>query len=230
MARAIFLAVCCAALVSAVSYSRGPAAPAPAAQRQACDERPTVTSPPDQGQTLECAGLPSHLAPAGSEAAAWNIGGNRTLVVWRTSSGSGLGIWRRSHGAWKRLLQRRRSTFIHFGISLGDVTGDGRTDVLATEASGGSGFCGMRVVFRVEADRAARLFRRHACELHSELRDGLLLFREPVGDCPSPAGGAHCYGGVRLTIRGWAGRRLVIDRTVVSCFRRGRSTTRSCAR
>ncbi len=184
------------------------------------------------GVSLECARLPGDLVPADAEAAAWPLAGDRALVVWRTTDGraSGLGIWRRRQGSWVRLLERRRPAFIQYAISLGDVTGDGRTDVLATETSGGSGGCGQRVAFRVEADRAARLFSRYACETASELRDGLLLFREPIGACPFRRPTAHCYGGVRLTIRGWSGPRVVVDRTIVRCLRSGLQPNRRCQR
>ena len=50
-----------------------------------------------------------------------------------------------------------------FTLLQGKAQFDGCSEaLLATEASGGTGNCGMRVVFRVEADRAAPLFRRNA--------------------------------------------------------------------
>ena len=198
---------------------------------QACEERPTVGNGADPGSTLACLRLPQCLVPADAEAAAWRLGGRRFVVVWHTyDAGSGLAIWRRSRdGSWERLLERRRPTAVDHSTSLDDVTGDGRVDVLTSEASG-SGACGARIAFRVEAGRAARLFRRHTCELDSELRDGLLWFREPIGDCPDARNPTHCSGGMRITIRGWSGAQLVFDRTIVRCLRRGLAPSRGCRR
>src|SRR2546423_1794035 len=76
---------------------------------------------------------------------------------------------------------------------------------------------------------ASTLCRRYVCETDAELHDGLLWFREPIGDCPYSAR-AHCYGGVRLLIRGWAGRRIVVDQTITRCFRASLEPRRNCRR
>jgi len=151
-------------------------------------------------------------------------------VVWSTHHASGLAVWKRARRSWSRLLDRRRAMRVSYGIWVDDVTADGRPDVLANEWNGGSGGCGTRVAFRVEGNRVALLFRRYTCELDAELRDGLLWFREPVGSCPFEGGRAHCHAGTRLTILGWTGSRLTVDRTVTRCRFRGFDPERDCRR
>jgi hypothetical protein len=155
----------------------------------------------------------------------------RFLVVWRGDRSSGIAIGRRTGGAWERLLDDRRPFRTTFSISIDDVTGDGRPDVAANEENG-SGACGERVAFRVEAERVTPLFRRdHDCESDLALRDGLLWFREPIGECQyGPNGSPHCYGGVRLTIRGWDADDVVLDETIVRCLRSWLDAKRECRR
>ncbi len=205
--------------------------PTGAATAPACDERPPLGHGLDPPSTLECLQVPRRLVPGDAEAAAWMLGGRRFAVVWRTyGGGSGFAIWRRARdGSWDRLLERRRPTALDYAISVDDVTGDGRADVLSNE-SRGSGGCGPRIVFGVGAERVRRLFGRSTCELDSELQDGLLWFREPIGDCPVRGRAAHCYGGVRITVRGWSGDRIVVDREIVRCLRARLDPGRDCRR
>jgi hypothetical protein len=197
----------------------------------ACEELPALGHGSDAPSTLECLQIPRRLVPDDAEAAAWMLGVRHFVVAWREhGAGSGVAVWRRSRGgSWDRLLERRRPTALQYAISVDDVTGDGRLDLLASEQEG-SGGCGPRIAFRVEAGRVTRLFRRSTCELDSDLRDGLLWFREPIGDCPDPGRAAHCHGGVRITIRGWSGDRLVVDRVIVRCLRQRLDPGRGCRR
>jgi hypothetical protein len=197
-----------------------------------CEECPALGHGLAPPATLECLQVPRRLVPDGSEAAAWALGVRRFAVVWRSpASGSGFAVWSRTRaGSWDRLVERRRETaMLNYSVSVDDVTGDGRLDALANESEG-SGGCGAREAFRVEADRATRLFRRSACELDSDLRDGLMWFREPIGECTDRGGSVHCHGGVRITMRGWSGDRLVADRVIVRCLRQRLDPARGCRR
>lgn len=110
-------------------------------------------------------------------------------------------------------------------VGLDDVTQDGRTDVLL-ENEHGSGGCGDRFVLGVGGRHVHELFRCATCETSSRLHDGLLFFTAPVGTCVNR--NVHCHAGVRLIIRGWSGRRLVVDRTIVSCRRPTPDPRRGC--
>ncbi|HEX8086087.1 MAG TPA: hypothetical protein VF529_17470 [Solirubrobacteraceae bacterium] len=221
-------ATCCAALFIAA----GCGSPARDATGQSACPRPSNAGFEVDGgraQSLRCSGLPRRLAPQGAEATVWVLGTRRYLVVWRADRSSGVAVWRRTGGAWERLLDHRRPFRDSYSLSIHDVTADGRLDVLVNELNG-SGACGERVAFRVEPARVTPLFRRDGvCEVESELRDGLLWFREAIGDCPyardlSP----HCYGGVRLTIRGWNGDDVVVEQTIVRCLRSRLDPARGC--
>jgi hypothetical protein len=237
--------ILCATMTGTVAYVVGsretgsvrrlppppPSREASADPRPECQTRPTIAYGFQMGASLACLRVPRRLLPEGAnEAAAWSLGEQFFLVVWGTGSSSGLAVWRRIRGSWVRLLDRRRSIDVRYGISLDDVTGDGRLDVLANEWDGGSGGCGTRVLFRIDRERVKLLFRRYTCELDAELRDGLLWFREPIGDCPHARGAAHCYAGIRLTIRGWTEDRIAVNRTIIRCELRGFDPRRNCRR
>jgi hypothetical protein len=179
-----------------------------------------------KGRRLGCLKLPRRLVPAQSTPAGWNIGGGRFLLVGDIGPqrSQGYAIWRRDGRDWRR-MHSEDGVDGGYEVGLGDVTEDGRTDVLLENAHG-SGGCGDRIVLGVGPTEVTELFRRSTCELNARLQDGLLLFREPVGPCRPVH--AHCWAGVRLTVRGWSGRRVVVDRTVLSCRRGSLTQRRGC--
>src|SRR4051794_36132895 len=192
MRRLAALAVCCALLAGAASHAVGArdatrqarpsrASADPAGRPNECDRHPPSFVSGNDAHTLKCFHLPDRLVPAKSDAAAWSLGGGRFLVAWRSDEKvSGLRIWRRADASWTRLFNQDKSPPVDYGVSLDDITGDGRTDVLANESNGGSGGCGNRFAFGVDTDRVDPLFRRYVCETDAELHDGLLWFREPI--------------------------------------------------
>jgi hypothetical protein len=182
--------------------------------------------------TLRCFGLPRRLAPAGADAVAWRVDRRTFVVTWRRAKESGYRVWRQRDGRWRRLFERPHLwSDGPTSVSLDDVNADGRRDVLIQGVSG-SGVCGVRDVLAIGATRVTSLFHRNSeCEQYSELRHGLLYYRKAIGPCPEASGErAHCYGGVRTTVRGWSGARVVTDRTVVRCLRRNLDPRRNCRR
>jgi hypothetical protein len=99
-------------------------------------------------------------------------------------------VWQRRGRAWTKLFERASLPDGANGISLEDVTQDGRRDVLV-QGLAGSGLCGARDVLAVEARRVRPLILRTGCEVTSELRGGLVYLREALGSCPVAR--AHCY-------------------------------------
>ena len=187
----------------------------------------TSTGRSEPGRRLSCLRLPRRLVPAGSTPAGWDLGGGRFVLVGDIGPrrSYGYAIWRRDGSGWRRMGGEHDLSGGGYEVAFGDVTQDGRTDVLL-ENSSGSGGCGDRFVLGVGQTRVTELFRRSTCEVSSRLQDGLLLFREPVGTCRTYS--VHCWAGVRLTIRGWSGRRLVVNRTVLSCRRASVTPRRGC--
>jgi hypothetical protein len=143
------------------------------------------------------------------------LGATQVVVQWTGATSSGFAIWRRTGRSFAREYVERAFESDGYQFSQDDVTQDGLADLLVSEGTG-SGDCGPRVVLEVQRTRVVPLFRHDACEEQSSIRDGLLTFREPVGECRSAE--VHCYSGVRLTILGWNGSSIDVDRTIVRCF------------
>jgi hypothetical protein len=184
--------------------------------------------------SLACFGLPSRLAPGGigSEKTAWRLDRRTFLVTWIDFEKSGYLVWQRRGGRWRRLFEQ--PTFGPdggAGVQLADVNRDGRRDALI-EGAAGSGGCGVRDVLAIGKTHVTLLFHRaNGCEVYSELRGGLLRFRETIGPCPAGTQTTtHCYGGVRTIVRGWSGRRVVVDRSFVRCVHPGLDPRRGCRR
>ena len=158
------------------------------------------------------------------------------LIDWHLPSGpTGLGtnvleIWRAAASGWTRIYERRRPGWIRIEVEADDVTNDGIPDALVTHWNGGTGYCGDRLLLSFQSGRVHELFRRNYCERKPEIVNGMLLVGEPIGDCPHPSGGAHCYGGLRTQVLGWDGRKRVVNRTFVRCFRQVFRPERLCRR
>jgi hypothetical protein len=196
----------------------------------------------DQGASLGCFHLPSSWKPRdASEAWAWFIppgyvfatgrrlrGPQTYLVAWNGQH-SGFAFRRRRNEHWQQAVRVRAPSGSTLPtVSLGDVTADGRTDVLVEGWEGGSGYCGDRTVFAVTRATIRRLFNHYACEQHSSFEDGFLYFREPLHGCGLRYS-AHCYRGVRITIRGWAGTRPTTHEVLTRCYLRRFDPAHECA-
>ncbi|HEY1539752.1 MAG TPA: sialidase family protein [Solirubrobacteraceae bacterium] len=182
--------------------------------------------------SLACFGLAPRLAPGGtgSEKTAWRLDRRTFLVTWVDFKKSGYLVWQRRGGRWRRLFEQ--PSFGPDGgaaVQLADVNRDGRLDALI-EGEAGNGGCGVRDVLAIGRTRVGLLFHRaNGCEVYSELRDGLLRFRETIGPCPAGTQTTHCYGGVRTIVRGWSPR-VVVDRSFVRCVHPGLDPRRGCRR
>jgi hypothetical protein len=185
--------------------------------------------PPSQGAaagySLPCARVPDRLIPRGAEGTAMGLGATQIVVRWTGTTSSGFAIWRRTAHGFAREYVQESDESDGYQFLQDDVTQDGLADLLVSEGIG-SGDCGPRLVLGVQRTRVVPLFRHDACELQSSMQDGLLTFREPVGHCRSS--GAHCYSGIRLTIRGWNGSRIDLNHTIVRCFLPSRPGSRGC--
>jgi len=184
------------------------------------------------GGTIRCFGLPRRLVPASARTRVYELDARTYLVVFDLNKRAGYRVWQRRDGRWQRLFDRKIWTGPELEVTVSDVTQDQRSDVLLQGVSG-SGGCGPRDLLSIERERlVALLLHDNECEVMSELTaDGLLLSREIIGPCPEPTGPrAHCYGGVRTTIRASSGRRLTTDRRIVRCVARDLDPERNCRR
>jgi hypothetical protein len=179
------------------------------------------------------AGLPmSELAPSGARTHAWRLparrGGPFLLVAWhrpderkerheKNSRTRGVIVWHRRRETWMMVYARRHPWWVRLWVDRGDVTGDGRTDVLLSEENGGTGGCGVRRVLAPSPLRAREIYRRHLCEAYVAIEDGALSVNEAIGPCPYPEGRAHCAGGRKRSELGWDGVALRPVRVTIEC-------------
>jgi hypothetical protein len=189
-------------------------------------------------------GIPiGDLAPTESSTHAWWLpaqrGGPFLLVAWHRSDEEkerqelnsrtrGVILWHRRHKTWRMVYARRHPWWIHLWLDRGDVTGDGRTDVLLSEENGGSGGCGVRRVLAPLPGRAREIFRRHLCEAQVALEDGAVIVNEAIGPCPYPEGSAHCFGGRKTSELRWNGAKLRPVRVTIECAFPRLDPSRSC--
>ena len=179
------------------------------------------------------AGIPiGQLAPAETDTEAWWLparrGGPYLLVAWHrpderkerhdeNSRTRGVIVWHRRRETWKLVYARRHPWWVHLGVDRGDVTGDGRADVLLSEENGGTGGCGVRRVLAPSPRRAREIYRRHLCEGYVRIEDGALVVDEAIGPCPVPDGSAHCFGGRKTSELHWNGVALRPARVTIEC-------------
>jgi hypothetical protein len=148
------------------------------------------------------------------------------LAIWQRK---GVAVWQlnpRSHGRWRRVYTYE--TLVNnvvgvegYGVELGDISGDGRPEVLIvfdTDGSAGG------AVYHLLANDGYRL-REPLVESLSEdegtmdFAGGALVVRRGV-DFRGP--GIHCcFRKVRVTWLRWTGRRLVVVRRELRRNRRG---------
>jgi hypothetical protein len=191
-------------------------------------------------------GIPiGDLAPSGARADVWWLparrGGPFLLVAWhrpderrerqeKNSRTRGVILWHRRPNTWHLVYARRHPWWIHLWLDRGDVTGDGRTDVLLSEENGGSGGCGVRRVLAPLPGRASEVFRRHLCEAQVALEGGAVIVNEAIGPCPYPEGRAHCFGGRKTSELRWSGAALRPVRVTIECALPRLDPARSCER
>ncbi|HXF73677.1 MAG TPA: hypothetical protein VNO79_13845 [Actinomycetota bacterium] len=108
---------------------------------------------------------------------------------------------------------RPREQVLGIRPQTGDLTGDGREDLLTFEETGGTGACGRwRVIAQTEGG-AEEILHRETCDTTIDLTgEGTLLVREAVFAPDDP----HCCpSAVRLTTLAWTGARWrVVERSV----------------
>jgi hypothetical protein len=190
------------------------------------------------------AGLPAtDLAPHGARTHVWRLparrGGPFLLVAWHrpdevkerhgeNARTRGVIVWHRRRETWEMVYARRHPWWVHLYVDRGDVTGDGRADVLLSELNGGSGGCGVRRVLSPFPGRARELFRRHLCEGYVSIENGAVVVREAIGPCPHVEGSAHCFGGRKTSELRWNGARLRPARVQVKCALPRLDPARAC--
>lgn len=179
------------------------------------------------------AGIPmGQLAPAEAEADAWWLparrGGPFLLVAWHrpdeererqeeNARTRGVIVWHRRRETWNLVYARRHPWWVRLWVDRGDVTGDGRTDVLLGEENGGTGGCGVRRVLAPSPLRAREIYRRHLCEAYVAVEDGAVVVDEAIGPCPRSRAGAHCFGGRKTSELRWNGSELRPIRVTIEC-------------
>lgn len=108
---------------------------------------------------------------------------------------------------------RPREQVLAIRPQTGELTGDGREDLLTFEETGGTGACGVWRVIAQTDEGAEEILHRETCDTAIDLTDrGTLLVREAVFAPDDP----HCCpSAVRLTTLAWTGTRWrVVERTV----------------
>ena len=131
------------------------------------------------------------------------------LVVWRRSATSP--HWRPTVG----YADRPRSGVLGIRVVLGDATGDGASDVLAFDGTGGTGDCGAwRIVQPVDASLAT-VFPLGTCDT------SVVVATDPAGLTATVAvfrpGDAHCCpSAFRISRLAWDGSAFVVTHRSVS--------------
>lgn len=129
------------------------------------------------------------------------------LAVWEHVLRGGFSIWSRIFSLRASNLEKSRGVE-DLQVSTGDVTADGRDDLLVFEDKDGSAGCGTYLLFHLTAARARRLFSRDLCLDSGTVRlaHGRVVIRRGI-DFAGP--GIHCcYRRTRVTTFAWNGRSL----------------------
>ena len=144
-------------------------------------------------------------------AAAWTRGSNpfaaeHGLVVWQPFDAGK--PWRVVYA----FTDGPSSGVLGVRFETGDLTGDGVSDALTFEDTGGSGGCGVWRVVESGTGSASEIFRRGTCDAQVEMGAGALLIREAQYE----PGDAHCCPSrFRTTTLRWnGGRWVVVHRTL----------------
>jgi hypothetical protein len=125
-------------------------------------------------------------------------------------------LLQRTNDGWRTVYERGFDWAGFLQVWTGDLTGDRHADVLVSSEEG-SGGCGPHVAIATVRGRPREIFRRQSCETQYAIRAGGLEIDEPVGLCPVPDGGAHCFGGRRTSLLRWTGTRFVRASARVEC-------------
>ena len=133
----------------------------------------------------------------------------RMVVAWRArrlergEPQQGVVVAEKDGHRWRRVYAVRFTAQATVETQFGDVTGDGRSDLLL-EQSMGSGACGWRRIVATYGRRTRELYRRHACDSFA-IRDGALVVASGVY---TPHDAHCCPTFTRATWLRWDGRRL----------------------
>jgi hypothetical protein len=145
------------------------------------------------------------------------------VVTWDRAERQGIAVWQLDSietAKWHRVYTREetRSNVLEYDAALGDVTGDGRPEILVFESTGGSAGNGSYHLLMSAGPRLREVFAKGLSwdEGRILLGRGALIVREGVDF----VGTIHCcFRKVRETWLRWNGRRLV---TVCSDLHRNR--------
>lgn len=163
------------------------------------------------------------LAPAGAEVVSRPIGGG-VFVEWERRVRDGTGtlrdqrgwiVWRAPRGGtrqWRLAWARRFGPDAHPYARVGDVTGDGRPELLVTYHTQGTGICGTRRVLTLARTGIRQLFRRSMCDGEIHAQGGRLVLTESA----YTAHDSHCCPTfTRVTTHVWTGRSFAPRHTEV---------------
>jgi hypothetical protein len=134
------------------------------------------------------------------------------VVTWDRAERQGIAVWQLDSietARWHRVYTREetRSNVLEYDAALGDVTGDGRPEILVFESTGGSAGNGSYHLLMSTGARLREVFAKRLSwdEGRILLGRGALIVREGVDF----VGTIHCcYRNVRETWLRWNGRRL----------------------
>lgn len=171
------------------------------------------------GRALEKAKPKSSLAPRGARVIGVRpLSDDQRVLLWRvgghaedpTSSLYGVTI---VEGRTRLYSHRAPRGALRIGVETGDLSGDGRQDVLVFDDTGGSGACGDYRAVITGAGTAHEALNRPLCEdqgsIHILSGGGLLVSLGERKD-PKTRDQIHCcYLSVRRTLKRWNGTRWV---------------------
>ncbi|MBI2238995.1 MAG: hypothetical protein HYU54_10805 [Actinobacteria bacterium] len=168
------------------------------------------------------------LIPPGAEATGTRIippaAGALDQIVVTWSSGEdpfrqerGLAVWQRypDRPSWSvayAFLDDVDKGVLGIRVQLGDVTGDGREDLLSFEDQGGSGGCGVWRIIATGEGTGTEIFHRRTCDTNIAIGAGTLVIDASVY---APGDSHCCPSATRTTTLRWDGSTWqVVDRVV----------------
>jgi hypothetical protein len=149
----------------------------------------------------------------------------QVFVHWQRESPTrwgeqGVSLWQADRGSpttWRVDYERRFPGYLTVRYRIGDVTRDGRANVLVEAAMGSAGCGSRRMIASVSGKVREILSCTWACEIGMWLDHGELVIQDLVGRCPYRDPSAHCFGGWRRTTKRWNGSKLVTVDASVEC-------------
>lgn len=190
------------------------ATPAPALP----DDAPTELADPWTASELADAAF-APMLPPGAVTTVSEIGADpveQIALAWLRgddpfASEVGLVVWQRAEAdaPWRAVYgftDEPADGVLTVGLEAGDVTGDGVTDLLSREDTGGSGACATwRVIASAPGD-VREIWRRRSCDTTVRIDDGRLALREAMYEPDDP----HCCpSAFRYSTLEWDGEAFV---------------------